>query len=190
MKRPRILVDIDGVFADFVTPCLDAVRTCTGRSFDLDEVREWDTMKSLGISPEDARTIYESMERPGLCLSLPAYEGAREGVESLRTWADVWAITSPFGGAHWMHERDAWLVEKMGFDKRDILHVRGERKHGVVGDVLVEDKTSTLRAWTAAHPTGTGVLFLRSYNRNDGWEGSTAQDWPSLVETLEILCRR
>ncbi len=190
MKRPRILLDVDGIFADFITPCLDAVHAHTGKRFAHDDVTDWDIMKSLGIGDEDARAIYKSMQRPGMCLGIPAYEGAREGVDRLREWADVWAVTSPFGGSHWMHERDAWLIEKMGFDKYDVLHVRGERKHGVVGDAFVEDKTSTLRAWQEAHPTGLGILFVRKYNQNDGWGGTSASGWPALVETLEIALRR
>jgi 5'(3')-deoxyribonucleotidase len=188
--KPRILIDVDGVFADFLTPCLDAVHAVTGRRHSPNEVSEWDIMKALGIDEETGRKVYKSMEVPGLCASIPAYDGAREGVERLRSWAEVWAVTSPFGGEHWMHERDAWLVKNMGFVKRDVLHVRGERKHGVYGHALVEDKVATLRAWRDAWPAQLPVLLERYSNANDGWDGCAARDWPHLVEVLEDQLRR
>lgn len=188
--RRRLLFDVDGVFADFVTPCLDAVHAVTGRRHMSDEVIEWDIMRALGIDEETGRAIYKSMEVPGLCAGIPAYPGAREGVERLREWADVWAVTSPFGGEHWMHERDAWLVRNMGFAKRDVLHVRSERKHGVFGHALVDDKTSTLLEWRGAWPDHFPVLMQRYSNANDGWDGRVARDWPHLVEVLEGQLRR
>ena len=185
--KPRVLFDIDGVFADFITPCLDTVYAHTGKRYTPDQVDDWDIMKSLGISERDADTIYKMMEKPGLCLGIPAYEGAREGVERVREFADVWAVTSPFGGEHWMHERDQWLVQKMGFHKDDVLHVRSARKHGVFGDVLVEDKTSTLVSWAAAWPQSHGVLFRRGYNDRDQWDGMSSHTWPGIVAAVESL---
>lgn len=185
--KPRVLFDIDGVFADFITPCLQAVYEHTGVRYVPDQVDDWDIMKSLGISERDAQLIYKMMEKPGLCLNIPAYEGAREGVERVREFAEVWAVTSPFGGEHWMHERDQWLVEKMGFVKDDVLHVRSKRKHGVFGDVLVEDKTSTLHTWTTAWPKSRGILFRRAYNDRDVWDGMSSHTWPGIVQAIESV---
>lgn len=190
MTKPRILLDVDGIFADFVTPCLDAIHAHTGKRFNHDDLTSWDIMESCDIDLETSKAIYKSMQVPGLCKSLPAYPGAREGVDSLREWADVWAVTSPFGGDHWMHERDAWLVENMGFVKYDVLHVRGERKHGVFGDAFVEDKTSTLLEWHKAWPSQLAVQFVRSYNVADRWDGYKAVDWPHLIAILEDQLRR
>jgi 5'(3')-deoxyribonucleotidase len=185
--KPRVLFDIDGVFADFITPCLQAVYDATGKWYTHDDVEDWDIMKSCGIDTDTAKKIYKSMERPGLCLGIPAYEGAREGVERVREFADVWAVTSPFGGEHWMHERDQWLVEKMGFDIDDVLHVRSKRKHGVFGNVLVEDKTSTLVTWANAWPDSRGILFRRRYNERDMWEGMSSHTWPGIVQAIESV---
>jgi 5'(3')-deoxyribonucleotidase len=185
--KPRVLFDIDGVFADFITPCLQTVFEHTGKRFTHDDVQYWDIMKSLAIEPDMARAIYKAMEKPGLCLGIPVYEGAREGVERVREFAEVWAVTSPFGGEHWMHERDQWLVEKMGFHKDDVLHVRSKRKHGVFGDILVEDKTETLVTWANAWPKSQGILFRRAYNERDLWEGMSSHTWPGIVQAIESV---
>lgn len=190
MTKPRILLDVDGIFADFVTPCLDAIHAHTGKRFHHDDVTDWDIMKSCGLDEETGNAVYKSMQVPGLCESIPAYPGARDGVERLRAWADVWAVTSPFGGDHWMHERDRWMVKNMGFHKDDVLHVRSARKHGVFGQAFVEDKTSTLKTWREHWPDQVSVLFLRNYNKADGWDGLSADGWSHLVALLEHRLRR
>ena len=183
----RILLDIDGVCADFITPCLAAIKTYTGQEYTADAIDDWDIMKALCIPGTDAGAIYKSMQVPGLCLNIPVYEGAVAGVKRLRELGEVWAVTSPFGGSHWMHERDQWLIEKLGFNKDDILHVRSNTKHGITGDFLIEDKTSTLVKWCAHHPKGQGILFRRSYNERDGWEGTSANTWDGIVAAVEAL---
>lgn len=185
--KPRVLLDIDGVCGDFLTPCLEAVFQHTGKRFTPEDIGDWDIMKSLGIEGPDAKTIYESMQAPGLCLGIPVYPGAKEGVEELRKIAEVLAVTSPFGGNHWMHERDQWCIQNLGFHKDDVLHVRSSRKHVVSGDFLIEDKTSTLVEWCSHHPKGHGVLFRRSYNTRDGWEGTSANDWGGVVAAITAL---
>ena len=185
MKRPRILLDCDGVLAAFAVPCLDAVRTHTGLVRTEADITDWDIMKSLNIDAETGEAIYKSMERPGLCMSIPPYFGAVEGVAELAEFADIRVVTSPFGGAHWMHERDAWLEEYMKIPPNHVMHVRSGEKFSIWGDAFVEDKTSTLTEWEERHPSGIGVLFKRRYNENDIRIGLTADSWPDLVSVLK-----
>lgn len=181
MKRRRILIDVDGPMADFVAPALESIFKVTGRRFKVsDHVKGWDLFAGLGLSEDETKEVLRDMEIPGLCLSIPLVDGAKEGIAALREFADVWAVTSPFGGEHWMHERDAWLVGQLGFHKDQVLHVRAASKHGVFGDMLVEDKIETLESWQAAWPAGHPVLFKLPYNGN-GWNGMAVEDWPSLV---------
>lgn len=182
MKRPRILIDVDGPMADFVPPALEAIFQVTGRRFKAsDHVNGWDLFAGLGLSDDETKEVFRVMQVPGLCLGIPMVDGAREGIEELRKFAQVWAVTSPFGGDHWMHERDAWLVRNLGFHKDDVLHVRAAAKHGVYGNMLIEDKIDTLRSWHEAWPKEAPVLFELSYNRDAGWDGIAVDNWPILV---------
>lgn len=182
MRRPRILIDVDGPMADFVAPALEAIHQVTGRRFKAsDHVNGWDLFAGLGLSDDETKEVFRVMQVPGLCLGIPMVSGAKEGIAELRGFAEVWAVTSPFGGQHWMHERDAWLIRNMGFHKDQVLHVRAASKHGIYGNMLVEDKVDTLRAWQAAWPTESPMLFELSYNRNEGWSGASVDEWPSLV---------
>ena len=187
-RRPRILVDVDGPLGDFLAPTFEAIFRVTGRRFGVaDHTSGWDVFTGLGLTEGEVDVVIRSMEVPGFCLGIPVVEGAREGMEALRAFADVWAVTSPFGGEHWMHERDAWLVKNLGFRKKDVLHVRSEAKHGVHGDMLVEDKITTLRSWAEHHPQGIPVLYEYPYNKNHGWDGWSVPDWECLVVRAETI---
>lgn len=182
MKRPRILIDVDGPMADFVAPALEAIFLVTGRRFKAsDHVNGWDLFAGLGLSDDETKEVFRILQVPGLCLGIPMVEGAREGIEELRKFAQVWAVTSPFVGKHWMHERDAWLESNLGFHKNDVLHVRAAAKHGVFGNMLIEDKIDTLNSWHAAWPEEAPLLFELSYNKDAGWGGARVDDWPGLV---------
>lgn len=187
MEKPRILLDVDGPLADFVVPALEAIYQVTGKKFSAaDHTNGWDIFAGLGLSDAETKEVFRVMQVPGLCLSIPLVEGAKEGVEELRKFADVWAVTSPLGGEHWMHERDAWLVKNLGFNKNHVLHVRGDSKHGVYGNMLVEDKIETLVAWRDAWPSEEPVLFQFPYNKN-GWSGSYVVDWVGLVSYAKFV---
>lgn len=181
--RPIVLMDVDGIIADFVTRLLAELQLVTGRIVHPDDVPAWDVLESLGVPLGFCDVIYKRMEEKGVCRSIPVLEGAKEGVAALRELADVYPVTAPFRGEHWMHERAEWLKEHFGFAKSDVTH--SSTKHLIYGDFLIEDKTSTLVRWSDRHPLGTPILFERSYNRSDGWTGLSVKSWPELVTLVK-----
>lgn len=185
-KRKRIMFDVDGVLGDFCAVALDHVFKMTGKRYHQDDITQWDIMKSLGFSDEKSKELYESMQIPGLCSSIEPYYGTEDALKAIRKFADVWCITSPFSGPYWLYERDQWLKTKLGFKSNEILHVRGESKFAVTADILVEDKTETLDQWMN-HTGNQGILWERTYNRNDGWRGLSVSTWSELVRLLPTL---
>jgi 5'(3')-deoxyribonucleotidase len=183
-KRRRVLLDIDGLFANFIAGALPHVKLVTGRDHHHDEVDQWLIEKALKLDNEQTTQLYKAVASPSWCRQLPAYEGAREGLEEIRRHADVWAVTQPYPSPTWAYERDQWLVEDFGFDINDVQHVRSKAKHAVDGDIFGEDKTSTLVEWQEWHPEGVGVLFERRYNKDEGWHGLRASDWPTYTSLI------
>lgn len=182
--KPTILLDIDGVTANFVRPVLDAVTALTGKTYTDDDVTEWDMYKALGVSPEVGKAADEVIKTKGFCRSLRLYDGAREGVEELRRFADVYAVTAPFDSDYWMREREQWLVAELGFSRYDIVPTHA--KHMVAGDVLIDDKTSTLVKWQEQpHTLGAGILFSQPWNKADAWGGHRAVSWAHLVAIVK-----
>lgn len=182
MSRPVILLDIDGVVCDFVAPVLAEVNRLMGSTRTADDVTGWDIYTSLGASAAVGEQVNNLIRTEGFCRSLKAYEGAREGVDALREFADVHPVTAPFNGPHWIREREAWLIE-FGFDRKDIVYT--DAKYLICGDAIIDDKTSTLVRW-GERQRGCPVLFSRPWNLADAYEGR-ASNWPSLVGILKAL---
>ena len=188
--KKRVLLDVDGVFANFIKGCLPHVHYLTGRRHDHDDVDQFMIEKALDLDSDETAWLYEQVATEGWCRRLAAYEGAKEGIEQLRQFAQVWAVTQPFRSKTWSYERDTWLMEGFGFVEDDILHVRSKAKHAIDGDILIEDKVSTLLEWQEHHPEGYGIMFERAYNKNSEWTGARVKHWnevPAIVQAAFLL---
>lgn len=160
MSRPTILIDVDGVLADLVTPLCQELRL---RGFDYapEDIKHFDFAKSMSKLATEA--AYEIMSMPGFCHGLPWYEGAKDFLRSLKEIGDVCALTSPMHTATWQHERATWLYPEI--KGTDVLSVPSAHKPKVRGDFLIEDRPDTLANWLDRNPRGFGVLVDRTWNQ-------------------------
>ncbi len=184
MSRTRILLDVDGVCADFSTPVVAEINRLMGTSHHHDHVDQWDIMRALAVPPDMAREVYDHVKTAGFCRGLRLYPGAADGVGKLRELCDVHPVTAPFDSPTWIRERTEWLIAELGFSRGDVVHT--EAKHVCSGDFLIDDKTSTLVKWTD-HQDGHGVLFRRPWNRRDTWAGHEADNWDNLVSLMREM---
>lgn len=178
MPRPRVLLDCDGVLADFLSAALKVIHQVTGKMHSPMAVLEWDIMEALKVPPDQARLVYAHMRTAGFCASLPVYHGAQEAVTRLKGVADVYVVTSPFGGAHWTDEREQWLQRHFGFNKSEIVHTAA--KHICTGDVFVDDRPVSLKAWQVCNPEGVAVRWDHLYNVKEDWTGLGTASWAEL----------
>ena len=178
--RPRVLLDCDGVLADFVSAMLRVVFEVTGKTFEPEDVTEFNFARALGLSETDADNVNWIIgDRRKFCARLVAYPGAREGVRRLRVVADIHVVTSPWNGNEtWTSEREWWLDHYFNIHHRDITHTSA--KHLIVGDWLIDDKTETCRRWQESNPSGVAVQWITPHNRKDGWTGRATNSWDEL----------
>ncbi len=162
-RRPTILVDCDGVLADFVEATLDAIQDETGKRFSFKEINQFDIGRALGLEPDEVKKMVARICTESFCRDLAAFEGAREGLDALREIGNVYCVTSPFRSPFWMYERQMWLEEQMGFTKANTFHTSA--KYLVRGDYLVDDKLDTLVEWEKRNPGGHGVLVKAPWNQ-------------------------
>lgn len=180
--RPIILVDCDGVLADFVSASLDVLRTF-GIDKQHDDVKEFD-FAGLGMDKHQRKALENRWREPGFCASIKPYDGALEGLRLLRTLADVYAVTAPMNGSvTWQGERAAWLSDHMEFQRDHIVSTAA--KHLVNGDVLIEDNPDVLTRWADAGIDRIGMLWSRPYNAASDWTMRnrwTGSDWQEVCE--------
>lgn len=184
MIRPRVLLDCDGVLADFIDVALDIVGVVTGRTYQPEQVTQWDFCAALGLTSDEAAIVKRSIGAyPNLAAGLNLYPGVVDGVRALQEIAEVYIVTSPWNSnPTWCHDREAWLWKYFKIPSARVVHTSA--KHLVVGDVLVDDKTSTLIDWQAAHPSKLAVQWSTPHNRSDGWDGASTSLWADLRELV------
>jgi 5'(3')-deoxyribonucleotidase len=147
MRRPRptVLLDVDGVLADFTLAACELVFQVTGRRYGPEAVTTWEVFDSLP-EPQAKEDVYRILKGRGGCSSIPVYAGAQEGVAKLREIADITIVTSPFSGSEtWVHERNAWLETHFGIDAHDVIHAK--KKGRIHGDVFLDDKPEHVEDW-------------------------------------------
>ena len=177
--KPVVLLDCDGVLADFVGAFLGVVGAQLGRWHKPHEVTSFGIANSLDLSKEEFDLCAVEVEQPGFCAHLNAYPGARCGVSRLREIAEVYIVTSPWNSnPTWTHDREAWLDRHFAIPHSHVVHTGA--KHIVSGDFLVDDKTETCAKWQAAHPNGIAVQWQTPHNRRDAWTGRSTRSWDEL----------
>lgn len=158
----RIFTDVDGVLADLVTPYLGLLNMLTGRRHSYADVTDFSFSKCVATPEEDA-AVWALIDRsPGFVRMMAWHDGAKDGLEKLRTTGTVKALTAPHFGPLWMPERAHWLLGR-GFTKKQVIFCSD--KQDVPGDVLVEDCLQNAQEWQTAHPSGIAILLDSPYNQ-------------------------
>ena len=178
MPRPIILLDVDGVVADFE----GAVRrTVAEVGYTLPTPTEWNFTAHL---PAEVFDHYlDRVKQPGWCAGIETYPEAEWFVAELRTLGDVVAVTAPLGCCPtWESERRQWLRSKLNV----VDVVSTARKDLVYGNVLIEDKVENLRAWyDRSQRDAYGILVQHTYNRHADWPTCVpACDFDALLEAV------
>lgn len=192
MRRPRVLVDVDGVLADFTGAWLEIMVEMTGLEIKREEVSDWDifgVLETRGVNEPLRNHVKEvcrsATSRAGFCGSLKVLAGAQDGFNQLRDIADVYIVTSPWNSPYWTFERDSWLLDNFGVPRKNIVHT--DAKYLVSGDYLIDDKTSHIVNWCAEQPNGQGILWESAHNKgHEIPENSvTLSDWHSVFRFIQ-----
>lgn len=170
----RILLDVDGVLADFTGHLFRRI----GSSVPESAVNEWDFFPALEPHlHEDAR---DEMLDPKFWESQPVLPGAVEGCQMLkRTGHELICVTTPSPMFGWSNVRQAWV--KRHFGKLVETTICTDRKDLIWGDVLLDDKPENLRAWKKAWPDGGVLLFRQPWNKS--CHEFRAMDWEAIMDS-------
>jgi 5'(3')-deoxyribonucleotidase len=173
-----VLLDCDGVLADFLSPALAALHACGGPALAHDELDRY-SIESLLDTAEQRAAWWSAVTAPGFCASLQPYAGARECVDDLRAMKhDVLCVTSPMDSLTWAGERAAWLRDRFGFARNHIISTPG--KQWVAGDFLADDNENHCDDWGARYLEASPILIARPYNDGE----HTLADFVELVGSM------
>lgn len=192
MKRPIVLLDVDGVICDFnrfYIRCAKRARVLPTDFDDSWQPKAWSVGDSLNLTEEGRMAVHRVLSTHGAVhLGIEPYEGALDGVRKLMLIANVFFPTTSFEeNSTWETDRRAWFRDHLGDEAAKRL-IFTEHKHVVFGDVFVDDKTSNLQEWKKRWP-GLGVLWPHPHNEDppEGIRRPDAKDWGWLIDQVSSL---
>ncbi len=181
--KPRLLVDVDEVLADFQSPAFEVIARITGRSYKPEDFEVWDIFTAL--NDEELQAVGEAIELPGFCSSLRPTPGAVEAIWEIREFADVYVVTSPQHNRHWVYERTEWLMEHFKFKKAQIIHTAA--KYMVRGHAFLDDKPEHVQHWAHENPEGLAMLWHIPNTRAIGQGLLRVKSWSEVIEQVRAL---
>jgi 5'(3')-deoxyribonucleotidase len=183
----RILVDCDGVLADFQQAYLTALFETSGVIRGIGDVTDFDFTKCVATKEQD-NAVWRHIDRtPGFVRKLDWHPGAEDGLTELFMLGHVVCVTSPHIGPTWMFERMHWLTER-GFSSKDVVFAKD--KSIVSGHVLIDDKPEHCDEWSFSSGNYS-ILLDAPYNRVPvGRLVHRAKDWTAVVDGVKSIMRR
>lgn len=179
MSERVILVDCDGVLADFTGRVVEWINTQRYQEWGLrqkmgisepepekitvDQVTSYKIFTALGLQQLEKKFWTEISSTPGWCTNLNMLPHAEDLIAMLRSIGRVVCVTSPISGLHWAGERREWLIKHLGFRWKDI--VLASDKELVSGAVLIDDDADHVRSRVAGGRKA--VLWDQPWNRSD-----------------------
>lgn len=159
----RILVDCDGVLADFATACVQWINKQQDTKFVTNQINQFDIFEALGV-PQLKSQFHDYLKKPGWCSSIKPYFGAKRFVSDLQDYGEVFIVTAPMHSPYWVYERTSWLKEHIGVDAKHVVYV--DEKQLIKGDVFIDDSLKNCVKWNAEHPDKLTLLMDAPYNRS------------------------
>lgn len=181
-----MLVDVDEVLADFQTPAFEAIYQITGRRYVQEDFLVWNIFE--GLSPEELKAVDAIIEAPGFCTALQPKPGACEAIEEIRSFADVYAVTSPQHNRHWVYERTEWLITHFGFTKKQVANIHD--KFIVAGHAFLDDKPSHVEEWQMEYPGRLAMLWHIPNTRTLGEGLLRVHTWDEVSNLTKSLYDR
>lgn len=186
MTRPRFLIDVDDVLADFAHPAADLLSEVLGKPWTFDDMEpgKWDMFGSL--SPEDYQKVHQRISDPEWYGSLLPSPGSQDFIKKLRGMADTYVLTSAMS---WADVRIGWLHYHFEFDKQHLVFTKA--KHIVAGDFFLDDHPEYVHRWQRHNPEGKSMLWSASNNAHlvEGNEAVRVTSWDVVLEKVEDWVR-
>ena len=164
-KRKSVAVDMDGVIADTAEQFLNWYEMKHGVRIPRERLHG---VSELDALPNQAarKFVFEQ----GFFRGVPVMEGAKEAVQELMKYFDVYIVSAAMEFKHSLYDKYEWLDEHFPFIpwKRRIFC---GNKHLIKGDVLIDDHDFNLSVFTGKPIVFTAPhnVHYTEYERMDSW---------------------
>jgi 5'-nucleotidase len=166
MKKINILLDMDGVLADFFSGALEALNRDFNKKITIEkyaiEFGQWGTYDYYGITQEQ---FWESIHStPDFWYNLKPMPWAKSLYDMLSEIGDVTILTTPSLDPSCAMQKLQWLDNYLSIKSDKVL--MGARKYLLAGNgILIDDYHKNIEKFEEAG--GDGILIPSNWNTLD-----------------------
>jgi 5'-nucleotidase len=190
-KKLRILVDLDGIVADFFGPLWVEYERLTGEKISTSQILCWDMSKYVS-HPEVLKSIYF---RHGYFTTLPTLPGAVNALGELADDGHELVIVSSPCTPHSAAEKLEWCKKHLPFlDQKNVWI--GHNKHHVRGDILIDDGPHNISAYRREHPEAFLTGIAHPYNEGASYDlradchEKPADAWDQMLAAIRAMATK
>ena len=168
MKKPNILLDMDGVLASFTKGAIDAMNRFTGSEYTIEYYAKnhpyWEMFKLYDLSVDE---MWDAVEKtPNFWYDLDLFPWANDLYRELCGIGDVTIVTAPphYRCPDAAMQKMVWLRNKMGISQKDVFV--GSKKYLMAGNgILIDDYSGNVDKFKNAG--GDAILIPSDWNTVD-----------------------
>lgn len=166
-NKLHILLDSDGVLANFVDGALEA----HGRSSDgHDSIIQWDIADLWGITDEE---FWKPLRGRDFWYNLKPYPWAKEMVTKIKERGlEMTIATSPSSDTECTGAKLEWLHDNLGIKMKDVM-VGSKKWLMAKGNMLIDDSNANCDKFI--NNGGSALVFPQPWNNGIG-------DWEFIIE--------
>jgi 5'-nucleotidase len=186
LRKPIILVDMDGVLANFSLACYRRWKTTYPEKpvVELHEQKYWDICKQYEENEVGSGALMNDVYHiPGFYADIEKLGDCENVLDEMEAAGyEVFICTAPVSSADCMTDKVQWIGRVFG-NKWLSRVILTKDKTLIRGAVLIDDKPHVTGLMT---PEWTHVLFDQPYNRDIKKPRIT--NWENWVEVLKMIC--
>jgi 5'-nucleotidase len=175
----RLLIDLDGIAADFYGSILSIYNAEFGENLTPADVRTWEFSPEV-FTKSTEEHIAEYFNRPGFWSELTPIKGAVESLKYLHGQGHVLKIVTavPTHSPRCCYEKLMWVENHLPFIGHDNFHATKD-KAGVRGDLLFDDAIHNIDTFP-----GLTCVLDTAYNQEANAD-FRVNSWESFIKVIE-----
>ena len=165
MEIKNIILDQDGVLADFTSLAIEKLNAATGKTYTLSEYAEFNEFNMDKVYKITIKRFWQIIESdPEFWSKLKPMPWAYRLITQLEKIAPITICTSPSSNPSCFAQKAKWLMN-FGFSSTQLMI--GSRKYLLAnkGNVLIDDLAKNIAKFTEAG--GKGILIPSNWNHAD-----------------------